>query len=245
MAKVCKENGKGELWLGPLPTASRMDAITKVKHSIQIYCFKKAPTDVEVQRGQWGKRIPDTMAFRCEMSNSRQRLTDMRALKPHVVNSLRQGDNAYIHCVSGISRAPAAAAVLLSSLMDISFQEAMDIISQVRNVNFSNKEEREMQQGWDAIIHEPVTSTPAPTGFSCKTSKPNEVTVHATRTVKNGLEPICRWKKGVAGRQDFKRDTMTVETVEKASSTFGGTFCVNCRPLLRASLALEVGHFYG
>ena len=102
-----------------------------------------------------------------------------------------------------------------------------------------------MQEGWDTIIHEAVASTPAPTGFSCRTSKPNEVMVHATRTVRNGLEPICRWKKGVAGKQDFKRDTITVETIEQASNEFGGTFCANCIPLLRASLALDVSRFYG
>jgi hypothetical protein len=245
VAKVCKEKGKGELWLGPLPTANRMERITDVKHSIQIYCFKKAPTDVEVQRGEKGEFIPGTMAFRCEMSNSRQRLTDMRALKSRVVNSMRQGDNAYIHCVSGISRAPAAAAVVGSSLMDISFERAKYIISQVRNVDFDGKGEKEMQKGWDTIIHEAVASTPAPTGFSCRTSNPDEVMVHATRTVRNGLEPICRWKKGVAGKQDFKRDTITVETVEQASNLFGGTFCANCIPLLRASLALDVSRFYG
>ncbi len=74
---------------------------------------------------------------------------------------MRQGDNAYIHCVSGISRAPAAAAVVGSSLMDISFERAKYIISQVRNVDFDGKGEKEMQKGWDTIIHEAVASTPA------------------------------------------------------------------------------------
>ena len=127
VAKVCREKGKGELWLGPLPTEGRMHRINKVKHSIQIHCFKKSPAEVDVQRGERGEIIPDTMAFRCEMSNSRQRLADMRALKPRVVNSLRQGDNAYIHCVSGISRAPFAAAVLASSLMAATSPQASRI----------------------------------------------------------------------------------------------------------------------
>ena len=169
----------------------------------------------------------------------------MRALKSRVVNSLRQGDDAYIHCVSGISRAPAATAALASSLMDISFERAKYIISQARNVDFRGRGEEEMQKGWDAIIHEAVASTPSPTGFSCRTSNPDEVVVHATRTVTNSLEPICRWKKGVAGKQDFKRDTITVPTVEEASNLFGSTFCANCIPLLRASLALDVSRFYG
>ena len=139
-----------------------MQRIASVKHSIQIHCFKRTPSDVEVQRGERGELIPGTMPFRCEMSNSRQRLTDMRALKPRVVNSLRQGDNAYIHCVSGILRAPVAAAVLASSLMNISFERAKYIISQVRNVDFRGKSEEELQRGWDTILHEAVSSTPSP-----------------------------------------------------------------------------------
>jgi hypothetical protein len=244
VAKVCKEIGKGELWLGPLPTAGRMQRITNVKHSIQIHCFKRGPTEVDVQRGEGGELIPGTMPFRCEMSNTRQRLTDMRALMPRVINSLRQGDNAYIHCVSGISRAPVAAAVLASSLMNISFERAKYIISQVRNVDFRGKSEEELQRGWGTILHEAVPTTPSPTGFSCRTSNPDEVVVHATRTVANSLEPICRWKKGAAGRQDFKRNTMTVSTIEEASNQFSGTFCASCFPLLRASLALEVKRYY-
>ena len=46
VAKVCKEEGRGELWLGPLPTESRMEIITATKHSIQIYCFTKDPCSI-------------------------------------------------------------------------------------------------------------------------------------------------------------------------------------------------------
>ena len=128
--------------------------------------------------------------------------------------------------------------------MSISFERAKYIISQVRNVDFRGKSEEEMQRGWGAILHEAVPTTPSPTGFSCRTSNPDEVVVHATRTVANSLEPICRWKKGAAGRQDFKRDTMTVSTIEEASNQFSGTFCANCFPLVRASLALDVKRYF-
>ena len=36
VAKVCRGKGRGELWLGPLPTKERMSVITQTKHSIQI-----------------------------------------------------------------------------------------------------------------------------------------------------------------------------------------------------------------
>ena len=41
VAKVCEEKGKGELWLGPLPTAQRMDVINETKHSIQIFLLRQ------------------------------------------------------------------------------------------------------------------------------------------------------------------------------------------------------------
>jgi hypothetical protein len=246
VAKVCEGKGKGELWLGPLPTAQRMDRIMETKHSIQIYCFLKEPTEVQVEYGGGeGMFIPGTVPFRCEMSNPHAWLADMRVLKSCLVNSLRQGDNAYVHCISGISRAPMAAAVMSSMLMRISFQEAKGIIDQTRNVSFTKGEQR-MEGTWiDRVIREGVTCSEVPTGFSCCTTNQNDVVVHATTFIEGGTEPICRWKKGAAGKQDFKGITMTVETVEMASVRFGGRFCVNCQALLRASLRLEVEQLFG
>ena len=132
----------GELWLGPLPTAGRMPVITQTKHSIQIYCFKDHPENQEVQHGgEWGMIIPDSLVFRCEMSNPHDRLKDMQELLPCVLNSLRQGDNAYCHCVTGVSRAPRAAAVISAKLMGITFEQAQYIIDQVRNIK-SDKDEK-------------------------------------------------------------------------------------------------------
>jgi len=258
VAKVCEEEGRGELWLGPLPTVQRMDKINETKHSIQVYCFAKTPEHVQVEPGgEWGMLIPGTKTFRCEMSNPAARLSDMRALKSCLVNSLRQGDNAYVHCVSGLARAPMAAAVMCAMLMGISLEQAKDIISQTRNVKFGRGEQH-MQGAWiDSVIREGVTSAVAPTGFSCRVSNPDEVVVHAT-TVAEGLsqcvphqravqciEPICRWKKGAVGKQDFKRDSITVESIEEAAVQFGGRFCVNCEVLLKASSRLQVHQLFG
>jgi len=158
-AKICEGKGRGELWIGPLPTAQRMDQITETKYSIQIYCFQKDPTDVQVEMGgEAGMLIPDTVIFRCEMSNSHAQLADMRALKSCLLNSLRQGDNAYVHCVSGISRAPMAASVMGAILMGISFEKAKDIINQTRNVSFDRAEQR-MEGAWiDTVLQESVTN---------------------------------------------------------------------------------------
>jgi hypothetical protein len=138
-----------------------------------------------------------------------------------------------------------AAAVMCATLMGISFEEAKDVINQTRNVSFDNIEQR-MQGPWiDGVLREGVTNAEVPTGFSCRVSNPDEVVVHATTLVEGGTEPICRWKKGAAGKRDFKSDIITVESVEQASNQFSGRFCVNCEVLLRASLRLQVDRFYG
>ena len=137
VAKVCNEDGKGKLWLGPLPTAERMQTVLEANPVIQIYCFKKDPTEVTVavNKGR-GMHIPGAVLFRCEISNPHARLVDMQILRPRVFDSLRNGHNVYIHCVSGITRAPMAAAVLCAMLMGITLEEAKHIISQSRNVSF-------------------------------------------------------------------------------------------------------------
>ena len=171
----------------------------------------------------------------------------MRALRSCLINSLRQGDNAYVHCVSGLSRAPMAAAVLCAMLMGIRFEEAQDIIDQTRHVSFGEGEERMLGPWIDTVLREDVHKLVVPTGFSCRASlaRHEEVVVHATTVVEGGTEPLCRWKKGVTGRQAFKRGNVTVGSVEKAANQFGGRFCSNCESMLKASLQIQVEQFFG
>ena len=245
VAKVCSEEGKGEFWLGALPTAERMRTISETKPSIQIYCFHKEPTQVWVEWNseEAGMYIPGAIPFRCEMSKARARLSDMRALRPCLVNSLRQGDNAYVHCVSGITRAPMAAAVMCAMLMGISIEQAKDIINQTRFVCFASG--RGLQGAWiNQLLREGWTNAEAPTGFSCSAAnKPlwlNTV-VHATTMTDVGTEPICSYNAESTCEQYL---TMTAETVEQASCQFGGRFCPDCNALLRASLKSQVKRFY-
>ena len=90
-------------------------------------------------------------------------------LIPCLFNSLRQGENAYVHCVSGISRAPVAAAVMSAVLMNISFNEARGIIDLVRNVKFDDRRGKQpsMIGDWiDKVLRERVVAAEGPTGFS-------------------------------------------------------------------------------
>ena len=224
--------------LQPEPTEERMDVITETTHSIQIYCFANDPIAVQVEHGgESGRYIPGTLVFRCEMSNNKARGADMRALMPCLVNSLRQGDNAYVHCVSGLSRAPVAAGVMGAKLMGISLRKSKQIIDQTRNV----KSERGMEVPWiDDVLHEDMPEAPIPTGFSCRVTHPSHVVVHATAAGKHGTGPLCRWKKGAAGQKTFKSCTMTVSSLEEAATEFRGKFCTTCEPLLKASLRVQI-----
>ena len=120
VAKVCKD--AGELWLGALPTKDRLDGITSgglTPMHIQICCFKKHPTEVLVDDDEGGRGviIPNAEFFKLEMSNPKMRQHDFRKLRTTVIIPFRQGNNAYVHCVTGLSRAPVAACILVSSLM--------------------------------------------------------------------------------------------------------------------------------
>jgi len=134
--------------------------------------------------------------------------------------------------------------MLSAMLMKVSLEEAQGMISRVRNVVWDDTK-YPGEQWMHSMLREEITRVAAPTGFSCRTSNPDEVVVHATTVVRGGTEPICRWKKGAAGRQDFRRDSVTTESVEEAASQLGGRFCINCERLLRASLKLQVEEFYG
>jgi hypothetical protein len=137
-----------------------------------------------------------------------------------------------------------AAAVFCAKLMGISFHAAQAIIDQTRHVSF--EEDSNMLGPWiDAVLREEVASLVVPTGFSCRDSRHGEIVVHATTVNEGSTEPICRWKKGPAGKQEFKRANVTRGSIEEAASDFGGKFCSNCEGMLKASLQVQVGRLFG
>ena len=107
--------------------------------SIQISCFAKPPDAVMVDtwdRKSRGRYIPNSVHFKLEMSHDGKRGPDLSKLRACVVNSLRQGDNAYVHCMTELARAPMAAAILCCILMDLDLDDSMDRIDRLRNVQF-------------------------------------------------------------------------------------------------------------
>ena len=190
--------------------------------------------------------IPDTLAFRCETSNPQARLKDKQEILPCVPNSLMQGDNAYCHCVTGVSRAPRAAAVISAKLMGITFEQAQYIIDQVRNIK-SDKEEEKMEGLWaDSILRQGDTNVVAPTGFSCRAPITGfyGLTLHATTLVNGRALAICHGEAGATGAHDLEDGTITAESIESAARDIGGAFCATCKSLLKASLILRVNNFY-
>jgi len=151
IAKVCEGRGKGELWLGPLPIFTRMKVITETDYSIQIYCFSMEPETVIVDEREAGRRIPGAFVFRCDVSNPVTRTSDFESLQEFVITSLRQGDNVYVHCVTGVRRAVIVAALLSAILMDIDLEAAMDIINQSLHVEFNMHTWRQWNTGHESM----------------------------------------------------------------------------------------------
>ena len=218
--------------------------IIETAPSIQVFCFSRQPTRVAViEGGAQGMWIPGTRSFRCEMSHTQARSRDVRALMPSLFNSLRQGDNAYVHCVSGLTRAPMAAALLSAKLMGVSFKEAQDIIDQTRHVTFES--ESHMLGPWiDTILREEVAEFIVPSGFCCWLME-SQIVVHATTVTGEGTRPICLGKISAAGKQQIAHHGVTVGSIEKAASEFGGKFCRSCECLMKASLQIQVEQFFG
>ena len=168
VAKVCEGVGRGELWLGPLPIERRMEVITETKYSIQIYCFSMDPEVVHIGEAltEAGIRIPGAQVFRCDVSNPTNMRSDLEAFKHIVIESLRQGNNVYVHCVAGIRRAPIIAAGISAMAMGIRLKDAKDIINQSRNVEFEGMQVGQygMEGPWsDAELQELARVTEEPT----------------------------------------------------------------------------------
>ena len=178
-----------------------------------------------------GLMIPGTRYFKFEMSNADQRPTDFRKLLPVVANSLLQGDNAYIHCMSGVHRAPLAAAVLAANLHDEALEDSMKRIESVRTVAL--KEALQSMGGrWLTTAANLVWSVwPKPDGWAVAHAA--EARIHASITSGGEVYPLCKWKQ--AGTEHyFKTQPLKVGTLEEALG-LGRFFCRACEERVRAS----------
>ena len=251
VAKVCRHGG--ELWLGALPTRDRLDDITSGGSRpihIQICCLKAHPTEVSIdgsdrrsshgsvleEGANRGVVIPNAELFKLEMSNHNARQRDIRRLRTTLVTSLRQGDNAYVHCVTGLARAPTAACILVSLLMDEDVASATRRIAKLRNVQLYDKNTAKMRGDWmDRIVGETCIVHQDSNFYLANTKK--TALVHAGVTSQRGSgtskQPLCKWKRVVTppARPDNRLEVLTAEEAKH----FSNAFCQECLSRVSAS----------
>jgi hypothetical protein len=128
--------------------------------------------------------------------------------------------------------------------MGTTFEQALHLISQVRNIKSDGGEEQ-MEGRWaDSILQQRDANIVAPTGFSCRAPLTYGTTLHATTVVNGRALAICNGEEGATGEHDLEGDTITVESIESAACDIGGIFCATCKNLLKASLNLRVSKMY-
>ena len=122
----------------------------KIGASIRIGRFEKERTEALVDDSDpnpVGMYIPDLIYWECEISNADVRNADMQNLNSCAVLSSRQGDNAYVHCMTGLARAPVGATVLAAILMDINYWQSCRCKDDFWNIQ-SGRKATSMEGRW-------------------------------------------------------------------------------------------------
>ena len=178
-----------------------------------------------------GLMIPGTRYFKFEMSNAGQRQADFQRLLPVVANSLLQGDNVYIHCMSGVHRAPLGAAVLAANIHDEKLEDSMKRIASARTVALGEALQS-MGGRWLTTAANLVWSEwPRPDGWVVAHAV--EARIHASITSEGEVSPLCK-RKQAGTEQYFETQPLRVKTLEEALG-LGRFFCRACEEQVRAS----------
>ena len=237
--------------MGALPTKVRLQGIMEAANpSIHIWCFKASPTSVQVDsrdRESYGVLLPGTEYFKLEMSNPRAAERDLRFLRETLVTSLRQGDNAYVHCMSGLCRAALGGALLTALLMQEDIDTSISRVEDLRNVQMT-KARRHMGGPWmERILREEYTVYPASTHFLVSTIQPGQNVVHACMDgpEEDGVRqeaddyPLCEWEQG---RRTTTRMAKCASPAE--ARHFSSRFCYECWWGLPSSGRLKVRQIF-
>ena len=237
--------------MGPVPTNGRLQRIMETKPSIQICCFKKSPTEVMVDDADpesYGVLLPDTEYFKLEMSNAGVRKQDLRKLRTTLLTSMRQGDNAYIHCMTGLCRAAIGGALVGALVMDEEISCSISRVVDLRNVQM-DKAWRNMGGPWmDLILNEACTVHPESNFFLAGTGRPTQTVVHAgisaigTDGVRRPDDdyPLCQWKQGSRTVAPKEHRHMARCGAPEQAKAFSETFCKACLPKMSASGRVRV-----
>ena len=137
IAKVCKSGG--ELWLGGLPTEDYLPPAPEGGFALQICCMASAPEDRTIDDKKKGTRtrrvtMPRVIVVNLNMDNPEVAAKNWPGVSKLVVRSMRQGDNAFVHCMAGVHRAALAGCMFRALLHDETLDEAIATVKQVRRV---------------------------------------------------------------------------------------------------------------
>ena len=158
-------------------------------------------------------------------------------MAPLVVHSLYGGDNAVVHCMTGLARGPMAASLLSAVAHNETLQVAMDRIERLRNTQLPTRAWASMGGKWATQAVSMNLKLPRyPVGFAAALTE--AAVVHAVVADEEGRYiPLCKWKQGES--MAYKREPAFPETIGEIRQ-YSHKFCRDCRPLRVASQLIEV-----
>ena len=250
IAKV--SNQGGELWLGELPLEENLPALEGT-FSLQIQCFDGNPTSrtIEYERSVVrGKKIPGALVLQLNMGKPKQAQEEWPDVIRTVYNSVHQGDNAYIHGMTGAHRAAQAGTMMRARLHGETFDQALKEVSSVRQI----KPEAESwayiqmirdfgQSRIDAMMSiklAPPTRRPA--GWA-----EARTLIHATVKEENGtVTPLCAWnQKDESAEARVRAKQQCGELIKETQDLgdwlveAGKGLCGRCRQRMPASFLVK------
>jgi len=184
-----------------------------------------------------GVQIPGAVFFNVEMSNAKARGPCIRRCRNIILSSLLDGENCYIHCVSGVSRAPVAAAVLTAFLHREPVQTALGRVNMLRQTK--QHHQRSMMGNWCTVVagERPIVFPQFQCFSASKQVGYRNARLHAAGG--DGHEPICFMKRSGEGRR-LRGEVLTTVDIAEARQTMAARFCTDCFCLLRAGVRKEV-----
>jgi hypothetical protein len=244
ISKLVEAPGQGELWLGAMPTADTLMPIIDLNMSIQVICFKDDPNCKyrdEAKRTGQGEFIPECISFKLEMSNPSVRARHLATLMPILGSSLMAGDNAYIHCMTGLCRGAMAAGILTAALERIPLGVALRRVDTLRGVTIG-KAAQSMGGRWaeQGALAEISLFTPPELFAICSHSRLPRA--HAVVVKRSALVALCKLRKG--GTEEELRSAVTVFGDLKEARKACQFFCLDCVKKMIASAQLEVERIF-
>ena len=240
---VYQHAGGGRLLLAGLPTQKQREVLEKC--SLIVTCFAKPAEEVWI-REQGSKVfgwIP-TAARRLqwEVTHERRRDEQWKAVALEICSTLRQGENALVHCRAGIHRAALGTAKLLAWLDDVPLEQAVERIQSARAVDLESVLQQSGNGAW-ARGYDGLKRPEEVPRIAAWAKAKNGRYAHAMAGPPSAREPLCKWRKSKsAAKELFKSGIEESSDLEGLAANLKG-ICRDCGVHMAASqrkLALEL-----